>query len=257
MATSTLFQYLQVADDTAAEVLNSNNEAFLLLEEGAEHLSELLRLPLDKTDDVVWPLAANACFLFFSAVRTALSGHPTAIFPLLRTSLESACYALVASTDEKAAPLWSQRNKSKNKKNLHRNAFSSAVPRAVKFIEDDCKEMAKYIDALYESSIDYGGHPNPRSIVRHVTKSEDSNSGIGMGCLYGLGPEVNAGLVACLDFSAGIIYLLRLSMKKEPFPEGNDSFLATFIAKKMECTDLLNGSPIEYGEAMWEPFDPT
>lgn len=114
--------------------------------------------------------------------------------------------------------------------------------------------MGKYIDALYEGAIDYGAHPNPRSIVRHVTKSEENRRGIG--CLYGLGPEINAGLVACLDFGAGIIYLLRASMKLEPFPEGNDSFLATFIAKKMDCADLLNGSPIEYGDDMWDPFDP-
>lgn len=256
MANSTLLQYLEIADETAAEVRNSNNEAFLLLEECADHLNKLLRSPLKEADEVVWQLAANSCFVFFSAVRTAISGHPTAIFPLLRTALESACYALVASSDKKAALLWEQRNISKNKKNLHRNSFSPAVSNAIKLVEVDCETMGKYIDALYESAIDYGAHPNPRSIVRHVKKSEENKRDIDMGCLYGLGSEINAGLVACLDFGAGIIYLLRASMKLEPFPGGDDSFLATFITKKMECTDLLNGSPVEYGEDMWEPLDP-
>lgn len=257
MANHALLRYLQTADETAAEIQHSDHEAFLLLEECADYLDTLLDSGMSEFDDVVWPLAANAQFLFLSAVRTALSGHLTAIFPQLRTSLESACYALVTSTDAKTARLWGQRNKSKNKRSLHRAAFSSAVTHAVKIIGEKCNVMDQYISGLYETSIDYGGHPNPRSIVRHIRTSKEDPRRVGIGCLYGLGSQVDTGLMACLDFGAGIIYLLRVSMRLDPFPGNNDSFLAVFMARKMACADRLNGAPIEYSEDMYEPLDPS
>lgn len=255
MTNSALHRYLETANATSLEVQISNPEAIQLLDECVTHIDSLLNVEVDDFDGVVWPLAANTQFLYLAAIRIALSGHVTAIFPVLRTAIESACYALVTASDEKKASLWPERNKSKTKRDSHRAAFSPAVFKAISMIEENCDVMSRYIQGVYEASIDYGGHPNPRSIVRHLKTSKTDEDRVQFGCLYGPGTHLDTALMACLDFGAAIIYLLRMTLNLDPFPGNDDSFLARFMAKKNEYADHLNGSPIEYTSQMYEQLD--
>lgn len=56
-------------------------------------------------------LSTNAFMLWTSAVRIAMSGHEMAVYPLLRTALESACYVLLVKRRPELAEVWSNREK--------------------------------------------------------------------------------------------------------------------------------------------------
>ncbi|PTQ63519.1 hypothetical protein C8J45_10592 [Sphingomonas sp. PP-CE-3G-477] len=113
-------------------------------------------------------LSTNAFMIWTSGVRMALSGHETAIYPLFRTALESACYALLISLDPALESIWSDRDKGDVERKASRKAFGGAVADVVKHLEAEQSGLGDFISSLYETSIDYGAHPNTLAIRNHV-----------------------------------------------------------------------------------------
>ena len=98
---------------------------------GVERYCAFLQKDLLTGEQEVTPTAAllfmNGYMLYQSSIATALTGHAAAIYPLLRTALESACYGYVMRTDTAIERLWLNRHDSEAATKAARKTFTSAV----------------------------------------------------------------------------------------------------------------------------------
>jgi hypothetical protein len=145
----------------------------------------------------------NAFMLWLAAVRTAASGHAAAVFPLLRTSLESACYAFLIKDEPDLASVWLERHASPEKMKLCRKRFTSAVKDVAAAIEREQPDGGAWILEAYDLLIDFGAHPNVKSVLGHLVFEEDRGDEYHRMNLVGVyGPEsieTQRALLACLD----------------------------------------------------------
>ncbi len=111
--------------------------------------------------------------LLNAGIRIALTGHAAAIFPTLYTALESACYAYRMIEDEKLEKMWADRHQNAEKRASVENTFTSAVNDAARSINAQQAGSGAWIYDIYQPAIDFGAHPNPRSILLHLKFSPD------------------------------------------------------------------------------------
>lgn len=179
-------------------------------------------------------LSMNAFMIYMSAIRMALTGHVAATYPLFRTALESACYAFLISQDKALGDVWANRHKSDKTQKKCRSVFTSAVSDAA----DQIAQIpghgghGKWIKEGYQMAIDFGAHPNPKSIYHHIQEPEDIGSHylFNLAGLYPVGStEINRSLMACLDY--GLLILVILA-------HGLDSPTAELSKKLTHLNDL-------------------
>jgi len=181
-------------------------------------------------------LSMNAYTLWLSSVRQVLSGHSVSVFPVLRTALESACYALLISGDEKNASVWGDRNKSNSASGRCRKEFTAS--KATKKLCLINAEMAKYTDDLYEALIDFGAHPNQRSILSRVQMEAlpDGRGLLRMSTVYeAYSWEINCGLFLCVEAGLAIAFIIAAGVPEHPL---HGSRIGAF----QEMMDLKNSS---------------
>lgn len=211
--------YIDSGNETTAELLESGSSLVAAIQEFyAFFRDDLWAGEIDMSPTQAF-LSMNAFMLYMSAIRMALTGHQVATFPLFRTALESACYAYLISQDASLEAVWNDRHKSSEAMKQCRRRFTSAVSIAAEAIENSPhgqKGHAEWIDAAYQSAIDFGAHPNPRSIYRHITRPEDTGSHYVMNLigLYGADSfETQRSLMACLDYGLVIAVVLAHGLK--------------------------------------------
>jgi hypothetical protein len=158
-------------------------------------------------------LFLNAYQLFLAGARMALSGHPAAIFPLMRSALESASYGFLMEQQPALSEIWSNRHRSQADKAACRDAFS--FHKAIAGLKDKAPDVHGLAKEAYQAAIDYGAHPNVRGVVEHLTVDEerpDRMVSITHASLYSAGHrETIRGLGACLDYGFLIISIIALA----------------------------------------------
>lgn len=113
-------------------------------------------------------LSLNAFQMLLAGGRIALTGHASVMFPVLRTALESACYAYMILENPKLAEVWRDRHDSSTKMDKCRRTFSNAV----KVAADQSSwtpANKQWLIGTYQRMIDFGGHPNPHSIFGAIS----------------------------------------------------------------------------------------
>lgn len=156
-------------------------------------------------------LSTNAFMTWTSGVRMAMSGHETAVYPLFRTALESACYALLITLKPELEAVWSDRDTGEAERKASRKAFGGAVSEVVKHLEAEQLGLGGFVGSLYETSIDYGAHPNIRAIRNHVQVAPPMNEQkrFDQGSIYpGDSFQVFRALVSALEYGRGIAIVL-------------------------------------------------
>ncbi|WP_374328489.1 hypothetical protein [Azonexus sp.] len=204
--------YIAAANETTSKLLDSSAPIVVALREYDTYFREGLWQEHQLTA-VPLVLCMNAYQLFLAGSRMALSGHCAAVFPLLRTALESAAYASLMTHDPDLQEIWCRRHQGEKEKKACRKAFTFEKAIA------PLKERAPDIHALaalgYEGAIDYGAHPNIKGIFGHVSIGEqpaDRFIAVSHTSLYGASHiETIRGLCACLDFGLAIIAIIALS----------------------------------------------
>ena len=160
-------------------------------------------------------LAMHAFMIYMGALRVAFSGHTAATFPLLRTALESACYAFLIGENAALERIWLNRNSSDEALRLCKREFTPAVRRTANALQDKswiAPVTEDWINELYDAAIDFGAHPNAKSILPYLEVDENRGDGhvaVSLTSLYG--PEAHStsrGLVACLDHGLAIAVIL-------------------------------------------------
>jgi len=125
-------------------------------------------------DQVPTLLVLQSQQYFLGATRLALGGMLSPVFPLLRASLESAAYAILAQGSEDRCMEWIKRDENDATRKAFRAKFTFA--NAVKKLAELDEELASHYDYLYEASITHGAHPNFAGVMGSIT-SKRNHSG--------------------------------------------------------------------------------
>lgn len=232
--------YLAAADETLQEIQGADTPLVKTLFQYDAYFRRDLWEHASATPPLACVLYLNAYQMFLAAARMALSGHPVAVFPLLRTSLESASYGYLLEQQPALAGVWTHRHRSEADKKACRNAFT--FDKALKGLDDKAPEIHQLAKLAYEGAIDYGAHPNLKGVFTHVSLNEDRPDGmvaVTHTSLYSAGHvETIRGICACLDFGLAIIGIITLAGDPDP-AKVQAELQALNDAKEAATTDYL------------------
>ncbi|OBQ69629.1 hypothetical protein EFV37_35060 (plasmid) [Mesorhizobium loti] len=208
-----LVQYMAAADETMRDLREADSPLLKALLQYDAYFRRDLWEHVSPTPAFAFVLFLNAYQMFLGAARMALSGHPAAVFPLVRTALESASYGYLMEQQPALSEVWGNRHRSEADKKACRNAFT--FDKAIKGFAHKAPDIDRLAKEAYEGAIDYGAHPNPKGVFGHVSINEDRPDGmvaVTHTSLYGSSHhETIRGICACLDFGFAIIGIIALS----------------------------------------------
>lgn len=127
------------------------------------------------TEDVINPGEWDAALLllrchssYLASVRLAISGQVAEAYMTLRGCLEAALYGFCIDNDPSLSDVWASRHKDEDGKRAVRTRFALGNLRPA--LERASPGLGGAWSLLYERTIDYGAHPNERSIFPNVEK---------------------------------------------------------------------------------------
>jgi len=215
MADDTLQCFLFTAQENEASCLNEYPELISLLDRMAKALRDMIGVstgsPLEGRTVVENMLLVNAYSLYLSAVRIALSGQSPPVFAVLRACLESALYAVIAAQSEANCTIWIQR-----KQNLKKCRKIFKKETATKYLEDFDPNLAGCVNESYDALIDFGAHPNPRSVLGHMSfDTKDEGELVKFTFLHHVeSSEILRPLMACFETGVVVLYLGHHALPK-------------------------------------------
>ena len=152
-----------------------------------------------------------------AACATSMCGQAVETFVLLRSCLEFAGYALLIHNKPELGELWLDRHQNEEAKKKGKQEFQIKEFRAI--LEKQDKKLAEIFQMFYERTIDFGAHPNERSITGNmkIEEGEDQTKFIqiymhadGMEMLHALKSTAEMGLCCLHVFQR--IYSERFSL---------------------------------------------
>ncbi len=158
---------------------------------------------------------AKGCF--FGAVRLSCSGQITETWTLLRACLENTLYAFYIAENPEYAKVWTDRHDSEDQKRKCKNVFR--VGNVMKALEAKSKGIAKEAKDLYDTTIDFGAHPNERSLFMNLEK-KISGSGFNLNILNPDATFMRTGLCYILLTTSTVFKIFSLIFPKE-FSQAN------------------------------------
>jgi hypothetical protein len=225
--------FLSAADDTTKRLLATSTVGVRLVQE----VDDLIRLRLWGEDVQLGPvpgmLALNSYYSFLGAVRVALSGQLAAVFPLIRHSLECACYTYLMTERPELSAVWSNRHKGGDELKSCRKAFGSAVADVANSIKSRHEQLGSLIDDLYQASIDFGARPNAKSVISHIFLKElEEGTEVSLACLFGENDiRCQQGLIACAENGIASTFITALAAKNHSLVDVNYTSLAAIYAR--------------------------
>ncbi len=214
---TSLDDYLNQADQITEDLMLENGALLSALREYHDYFTKILWRE-DDLQPVPALLSLNAFMLYLAGIRVAMSGHTAAMFPVLRTALESGCYAYRMSEDESLCQVWLDRNKGDTERKLARRKFNSAVRETADAINKIQDESGSIILEIYERTIDEGAHPNVASVIDNISFDSERNdgyTGVSLVAMYGHDSwQTRRALVACLDYGFVIALVLTCALNK-------------------------------------------
>jgi hypothetical protein len=206
-----LAEYIRRGNQNTEGLLSGTHPLIPLVETYDEFFANQLWADEQHQANLPMFLSLNAYTLWTSAVRMALTGHEAAVYPLLRTAVESACYALVITRNPQLGGIWSARHDGEGERKAARKAFTPAVGDAAVILEAFEPGLGGFVLQLYDACIDFGAHPNTRGVMNHVhgVPREGEQEEFGLGSIYpGDSLQVFRALVAVIEAGRGISMLL-------------------------------------------------
>lgn len=215
--------YIASGDATTKALLQADSDLVKAIRTTHDFFAKELWAQGGGMSPIAMMAAMNAFMLYLAGVRVAMTGHAAAIFPLLRTALESACYAFLMSRNPDLERVWLDRHRDKAGLAACRKSFTSAVKDTAKGINAIQADSGDIVLQAYEAAIDFGGHPNVRSVFGHVSVNDPGGDEyhVNLAGLYGPeAREISQALVACLDFGQAIAIVLLRSLKDPTEDQG-------------------------------------
>ncbi len=168
-----LTDYLSASASVSESAISENEQAM----ECCHVIDRVLREAVDSVSEGAPPAAQllnmHSRILYCSAVRAALAGDLSPLAPILRASLESACYAQEIQIDPSLQDVWMKRHDGKDERKKSRQVFGSGV------IQNVCKRLSaliqgdpRIITEHYDRLVDYGAHPNVAAVLHGASMRE-------------------------------------------------------------------------------------
>ncbi|MDD2046845.1 hypothetical protein [Pseudomonas putida] len=253
-----LQDYLVATSENAQDHANEPPQLMYLVNQMDQIFQEEIFACDFKADPTSGLLVMNAYTMLLSAVRQALSGHVVSTFPIVRTALESACYAFLIARDGANADIWFRRHDSEKDHKNCRDVFT--VAKAVKELKSINTLMAEYVQAHYAASIDFGAHPNRKSVIDHLEDSgpiDNGMHGFSLTGVYGQNSwHVNLGLLACVEVGQAIAFVVAASADNHPLINERIDVYREWMDAKIRMAEELHGGPIPSTGAMYSSFRP-
>ena len=152
--------------------------------------------------------------LFFtrshSAFRTecqlAMSGQSAESFCIGRSCLEFALYALQISKNPDYEEVWLQRHKDEESLQRVRRTFSNTS--VLGTLAEIDRDLHATIKTLYERTIDFGGHPNERSVTSNMSMTRVGEViVVRQLSLHGDSPALEHALKTAAQIGLGALYV--------------------------------------------------
>lgn len=209
--------YVNVSQDNLQDSLVRHRDCIDLIE---EYLDFFTVIAGDKYHlKSIWPvmLMMSASHTLLAAVRVAASGQGAVIYPILRSALETACYAHEMKRCPEKIGIWERRDKSGTAKKKCQDSFAGSVKRTANAVGQE-NGWSKQILELYESSIQWGAHPNPLALLPYVSVSETTDNYVyRIDGVSNVGSdEIREGLIRCLTYFPIIAIIYSNFFEAEP-----------------------------------------
>ena len=198
-------------------------------------------------------LILNAHAAFRAGLSLALSGQLLPVFMALRGALESALYANAISHRPDMEKVWLNRDRDEDARKVCRGEFTiKKMIDSLAKVQDP--EFAEAVRDAYDSTIDFGAHPNSRSMLRSVAIAELKDGSHALNFAYVHGPEsfeIRQAFVACADIGHFSFLIALIASNGHPDVEtlnaralslrdNNDSFIKSLgldsSSPRMETT---------------------
>lgn len=207
------------------EANKASIEAQVALKEPLRYLEEIDLLFVDFIPGAGYIKPSTAAVLILNAhasyragIRLALSGQLLPVFMTLRGSIESALYANAMIVSPDLQDIWLNRNRNDKAQQLCRNEFK--IDKMFRYLTKAHEEQ--FSDALheaYQSTIDFGAHPNSRSLLKSIRIEEVGNGEHSLDFAYMHGAnsfELRQSLVACAEVGTMVFMVALICSHKHP-----------------------------------------
>lgn len=152
---------------------------------------------------------------YLAAISCALRGQSPQTFMILRGCVESAMYAYLIGLNREEANIWIKRREDPAKA----KATFTANRTIQKLVSRD-PNLAAMLKDTYQWMIEFGGHPNPRSIIDHIRpKQADADGNHPFSFVYIQSSDSGAALralAACIENGCMAVALLAHTVQDHP-----------------------------------------
>lgn len=107
---------------------------------------------------------------YLAGIRLSLSGQIPETYTILRSCIENALYGFFISKNPNKFDIWINRHCDQKSKNIVRNEFSSG--NLFRYLKAENLKAHNISKKLYDYCIDFGAHPNERSITSILRMDE-------------------------------------------------------------------------------------
>lgn len=148
---------------------------FELLQKAYEIFDRAFTLIYSDTPDglVAHLLFGRTSSCFLGAAMLSCSGQLTETYTLLRAIIENTLYAFYIFGNPKRATIWEERHKDEDCTKKCRETFN------IRSIWDELKKRSRSLEKdtrrFYNMAIDYGAHPNERSVFTNIRSRQDGS----------------------------------------------------------------------------------
>ena len=149
---------------------------FELLKKANEIFNEADKLMSWKEQDgfIATSLFGRSIGCFLGAIRLSCSGQLPETWILLRACIENSLYAFYVIGNPTRASVWIDRHKDEVSKKKCKNIFR--IGNIWSELQKKSPTISKEVKKFYEKTIDFGGHPNERSVFPNTERKEDGVS---------------------------------------------------------------------------------
>ena len=193
--------------DPIVQLLSSINNLFMKYLEVFSKLSEEATI---ESSPAAFLVRAYGCYL--ASVRISSSGQFAEAFVMFRACIENALYGYYINKNPELGNIWAERHQGKKAKKLVRNNFS--IGAILRFLAEQEPKVGAYIEDMYETSIDFGAHPNVHSIGCSLQYIEDERRTV-MDIFNNDDFILKGCLLANARFGLGCLSVLRLIYPKQ------------------------------------------
>lgn len=164
---------------------------------------------LSRSSSILSPLFLMRSHAFHrAACQMAASGQIAESFCLLRTCIECALYCLHIHEHEPLGEIWLRRHDDVSSRKTARNEFTYG--KVVRTLRDVDPKLSETVGLLYERAIDFGGHPNERTITANMTmETAEGDINIQQIYLHADSLSLDHGLKTSAQVGLGALYILR------------------------------------------------